>query len=119
MFNFLRRPQVSIVHQVNMCNFFGAAEEAEDSPADKDTIIALQREIADLERRNRNQAGSAARLQKELVESRCLLRELARISNEQDTLLIEKSEHTGYCGCDLEKRASIAVGKARELVGGV
>ncbi|WLR90895.1 hypothetical protein [Shinella zoogloeoides] len=112
MLGFLRRPQVSIIHNIAVSNFFGGTEEVEDSSADKDTID-------DQRRRLRNQASTIEQLQKEKLALGGLVRELARISNEQENILIEKSEHTGFCGCDLEKRASIAVAKARELVGGV
>lgn len=44
---------------------------------------------------------------------RVLIKELAHCAIENHNLLIDHSEHTGYCGCELEKRTVVAVLKAR------
>ena len=91
--------------------------KSEQTVADKEEIIRLQSEVAELSRRNHNQAQSIARQQDEIKEARTVLRELVRVADEQETILVEAAEHTGYCGCDLEKRHSVVAEKARVVMG--
>ena len=93
------------------------APPAGQSLADQTEIGLLKAEIAELKRRNDNQGHTINSNREYLQQTRDVLREFVKIANEQEEILIEKSEHTGYCGCDLEKRKFLAAEKAREMLG--
>lgn len=66
-----------------------------------DYIKEITRRNQELLEHNNLQLGIIRAQKAELKDQRVIIGEL-------DSLLVKHSEHTGYCGCDLEKRAVMA-----------
>lgn len=76
-------------------------------------IISINDDAAEHDRRVTELLEHNNKLVNENRAQRVLIKELAHCAIENHNLLIDHSKHTGYCGCELEKRTVVAVLKAR------